>query len=76
MINVQMKQDYPSEELKQRGLKILAQEAYCVNNKLPNFALNGRCYSCGRNVFDELTLEDATNTLITGCPNCHTSFCD
>lgn len=63
-------------EMYQKELKILAQEAYCAIHKVPNFVGDGRCYSCYRNVFNDMTLEKAGSKHITGCPYCHTSFCD
>lgn len=52
------------------------QKQYCKQHDLPNFALNGRCFSCGRNVFQHYTAEEAATTHITGCPYCFRSFCD
>lgn len=57
---------------------IKAQKEYCQENQLPNFASNGKCYNCFRNVFDDngYNLEYARTKLITSCPFCHKSFCD
>ena len=57
---------------------IKAQEDYCKNKNLPFFApYNGRCYSCGQDIFEEpygYTVEYAGSKLITGCPHCMVSF--
>lgn len=55
------------------------QKAYCDRKHYPYFAPpDGRCYRCGRNIYDEggYTVETAGNTLITGCPFCHYSYCE
>ena len=62
--------------LEERALKIQAQEAYCVNHNVPNFAGNGNCWHCGHNVYDDMTIEEVSSKLITGCPVCHHSWCD
>lgn len=55
----------------------IAQAIYCKQNKLPHFAPeDGRCYSCGHNIYDTITAERAAKELITGCPKCHYSYCD
>ena len=56
--------------------KIEAQKKYCKLNGLPNFAGNGNCFSCGKNVFSAITIEQSGKDLITGCPHCNKSFCD
>lgn len=55
-----------------------AQKKFCEENELPNFAGNGACFSCGRNVYDEggYSVEYASERLVTGCPYCFRSFCD
>ena len=57
---------------------IEAQKAYCDQHDAPNFAGEGYCYHCGRDVYGEggYTVEDAQNRLITRCPWCNTSFCE
>lgn len=57
-------------------LKRDAQSKYCAENQAPNFAGDGECYGCRKNVFDRYTLEQASNELITGCPFCLRTFCD
>lgn len=55
-----------------------AQKKFCEENELPNFAGNGVCFSCGRNVYDDggYSVEYASERLVTGCPYCLRSFCD
>lgn len=66
---------------------IAAQHEYCEANECPEFApRDGRCYRCGRNIYLPtnasngavfgVTVEQAGNRLITGCPHCNYSFCD
>lgn len=74
--NTTKPKEFVDKNLLYRKKKVLAQQVYCKAHKLPNFAMDGRCYGCGANVFDFVTLEEASSSLITGCPNCHTSFCD
>jgi hypothetical protein len=57
-------------------LKIEAQKKYCKLNGLPNFAGNGVFFSCNKNVFQNMTIEQSGKDLITGCPHCNKSFCD
>ena len=57
--------------------KITAQKEYTDKNNLPLFApRNGKCWCCGNNIYDKISLEKASNDLITGCPFCFRSFCD
>ena len=54
-----------------------AQKQYCNEHGYPIFMpLDGRYGRCGHNIFDVIDLESASNSLITGCPICHNSFCD
>lgn len=65
-----------------------AQEKFCSEQGYPHFApgRTGRCYHCGRDIYQRIvwpdghdsgiTVEGAGRTLITGCPHCHYSFCD
>ena len=58
-------------------MKRKAQKEYCDENRLPHFApKSGRCYRCNKQIYELIDLEKASNTLITGCPHCHYSFCD
>lgn len=54
-----------------------AQKNYCKQNNLPQFSPeDGYCYSCGNNIYELISLEEASKILITGCPHCRRSFCD
>ena len=58
---------------------VKAQKRYCDQNELPHFApYDGVCWSCGRNIYDDggITIDEAANRLITGCPFCNTTFTD
>lgn len=58
---------------------IKAQAEFCKQNKLPHFApYDGRCWSCGRQIYGEpgYPLKKASSQLITGCPHCFRSYCD
>lgn len=57
-----------------------AQKEYCSNGT-PNFAefgtdIKGKCIYCHENIWEYISLEKASNDLITGCPVCHRSYCD
>lgn len=54
------------------------QRDFCDKNNLPNFSGNGRCHSCGRNIYEEggLTIIESKSKLVTGCPFCFSSFVD
>lgn len=55
--------------------KIEAQREYRKRTKSPCFGPdNGRCWSCGRQIFEKITLEGASNYLVTGCPYCYRSY--
>ena len=63
-----------------------AQKELQTAKNYPDFApSSGRCYSCNRNIYDEIdhgtyktgiSVERASKELITGCPHCHRSYCD
>jgi len=64
-----------------------AQTKLCVEKDYPHFApMDGRCYACHRNIYAEIdngngyksghSFEKASTGLITGCPHCHTSYCE
>jgi hypothetical protein len=56
---------------------IEAQENYCNEHGYPIFMpVNGKCGRCGHQIFDVISLKGASNSLITGCPICHYSFCE
>ena len=67
---------------------IKAQEVYCDEHKIPQFApRNGWCSSCGRNIYEPytyrghedqtygITVEEAGSRHITSCPHCNATFC-
>lgn len=67
--------EYPSHT------KYLAslQKAYCKLKNKPNFVGDGKCYHCGKNVFEGdkgFDIDNAMSDLITYCPYCHVSFCE
>ena len=50
-----------------------AQEELCAKEGLPHFApRSGECWSCGKQIYEELDGQ----SLVTGCPSCHRSYCD
>lgn len=54
-----------------------AQAKYVKDNDKPYFApMAGRCYNCRGQIYDKISLEEASTTLITGCPYCKQSFVD
>lgn len=56
---------------------IEAQSKLCKDKKFPHFAPHdGKCYRCGKQIYDKITLERASSDLITGCPQCGRSYCD
>lgn len=69
---------------------IAAQKAYWERTGAPHFApSDGYCWSCGRKIYDGvwvetahsryhsgISVEEAANRLITGCPHCMRSYCD
>lgn len=55
--------------------KAEAQVNYCTFKEIPTFApIDGWCYSCGKNIYSKITLDQASSDVITGCPHCHHSF--
>ena len=65
---------------KETELKRKAQKEYCSKGT-PNFAefgtdVDGKCIYCHTNIWKHISLEKASNKLITGCPVCHRSYCD
>lgn len=57
--------------------KIEAQKKYCIEKKLPHFApSDGRCWRCNRQIYERISLKEASTDLITGCPWCNRSYCD
>ena len=63
------------EKITGEDKKYTAQEGYCYLNQLPIFIDNdGKCYSCGKNIWDKITKEDAGAKHITSCPHCNCSY--
>lgn len=65
---------------KEMEIKKQAQKEYCSNGT-PNFAEfgtdgEGNCLFCKKNIWEHISLEKASNDLITGCPVCNRSYCD
>lgn len=59
------------------SVRLQAQRDYCAYNGLPHFAPdNGRCWSCGKQIYGAISLEKSATQLITGCPYCHHSYCE
>jgi hypothetical protein len=57
--------------------KIDAQTKFVKEKGYPYFApQNGHCWNCRGQIYNSITLEEASTTLITGCPNCCRSYCD
>lgn len=68
-----------SDELYIPDIGYEVQALYCSANNKPLFVPKGGiCFHCGHNVFDAngISLLQAANTLVTGCPFCHQSFVD
>lgn len=69
-----------------------AQEKYCNETGTPHFAPNsGRCWKCGQNIYEQIekisrysdktyttgiSVEEARERLVTGCPHCNRSYVD
>lgn len=53
-----------------------AQAHFCQRHNMPDFAGDGICFSCGRQIFEKITLARAATAIITGCPYCKRSFCE
>lgn len=80
-----MKNDYQKNgsvmvTKKEIEAKRKAQREYC-GDRSPNFAEfgtdeKGNCLSCGKNIWEHISLEKASTERITGCPICSRSYCD
>lgn len=56
-------------------VKRKAQADYCKRTHTPHFAPeSGKCYRCNKQIYEKISLEKASNELITGCPHCNYSF--
>lgn len=57
--------------------KIKLQKDFCKENEYPNFAPeDGFCWSCGHQIYNDISEKEASSELITGCPVCRKSYCD
>lgn len=57
-------------------IKIKAQIELCNDNHFPHFApTNGVCWRCRNQIYDKISLNKASCSLITGCPHCNYSYC-
>ena len=56
--------------------KLQAQIDYCKSRNEICWVGSGVCWCCGKDIFDKITLEDASTELITSCPFCNSSFVD
>lgn len=57
-------------------IKIMAQSEFVREAGGPLFAPgDGRCWKCGRQIYEAISLERAGSSRITGCPHCKHSFC-
>ncbi len=69
-------------ELEAKGAdldKLLAQKSYCERQGVPYFApFDGVCSFCGKQIYNAtgVSLKQATDELITGCPHCHHTYVD
>ena len=79
--------DIKTTETYNPALACAAQEKYCEQNNLPMFApYSGYCWHCGQNIYAAkvypnghvggISVEKASNSLVTGCPFCCASYCD
>ena len=64
-----------SEKEKTSQEKFEAQQRFCKEYELPMFA-DKKCYSCGRDIWERISYEKASTSLITGCPFCCRSYCE
>ena len=52
-----------------------AQIGFCGSKNIPLFAPTyGVCSGCKRNIYQVISVEEASSDLITGCPYCNESF--
>lgn len=52
------------------------QQTVVSNNSIDWLSGSRNCFGCGKDVYKDLTIEEALNTRMSGCPHCHRSFCD
>ena len=57
--------------------KIVSQEKFCIDNKFPMFAPTTlKSFCCNQNIWEKISLKDASTKHLTGCPICSRSWCD
>jgi hypothetical protein len=56
---------------------IEGQKLYWAATGAPQFApSNGICFSCKEQIYNRISVKEATTKLVTGCPYCNRSWCD
>ena len=54
-----------------------AQREYCRDHHLPMFVpSDGLCFRCNKQIYEGMTIAEAGNKHITGCPHCLRTYCD
>lgn len=56
--------------------KVKAQKKYAKDNNLPLFAYEDGVCICGKQIYTKISMEKASNELITYCPYCSLAFDD
>lgn len=57
--------------------KIEAQKKMCKEEKVPLFAPpDGLCFNCGKQIYNLISMEEASSELITHCPYCGRAYND
>lgn len=70
-LNLKTMSEFNSEEAQE------AQKNYVESNGFPHFApYSGICYNCKMDIYSKISVESASNALITGCPHCNHSYCE
>ena len=55
--------------------KAQAQNEFCTKKKLPRFApADGKCWACNGDLYENVTMDEASSEIITGCSVCNHSF--
>ena len=65
-----------AEEISEIDCKVNAQEKYAKENNLPLFAPRDGLCICGKQIYNEISLEKAGSELITYCPYCSFAYDD
>lgn len=56
--------------------KVKAQAKYCEENNIPLFAYEDGVCICGKQIYTKISMEEASNELITHCPYCSYAYND